>query len=175
MDTLVYVVCFLDSCTKERTMKVTAKALYSQCDPDGNEYVLLDSIVDYRKDPNVNSPQPRLGSVFTSWQKLQVAECALAVGIDIVPAFNWWAAWLIKTRDWIISLTHKYWIELPKNVDEAYAVNKATCTIFLYDAIQLEMRHVCVAFDILMDCVTPPSDHQYMRCHMIVDVKMVLL
>ena len=29
-----------------------------------------------------------------------------------------------------------------------------------------------VAFDVLLDGVAPPSDHQYMKCHMIFDVKM---
>ena len=27
--------------------------MYAQCDPDGNQYVLLDAIVDYRRDPDV--------------------------------------------------------------------------------------------------------------------------
>lgn len=29
-----------------------------------------------------------------------------------------------------------------------------------------------VAFDVLKDGVAPPPDHQFMRCHMIFDVKM---
>ncbi|KAL7475312.1 LOW QUALITY PROTEIN: hypothetical protein ACHAW6_001234 [Cyclotella cf. meneghiniana] len=32
------------------------------------------------------------------------------------------------------------------------------------------MKNVWVAFDVLADSVVPPSDHQYMRCHMIFDV-----
>jgi hypothetical protein len=31
---------------------------------------------------------------------------------------------------------------------------------------------VCVAFDVFADGVVPPADHQYIRCHMIFDVKM---
>ncbi len=34
-------------------MNVIAEAVYAQCDADGNQYVLLDAIVDYRKDPSV--------------------------------------------------------------------------------------------------------------------------
>ncbi|KAL7474258.1 hypothetical protein ACHAW6_000239, partial [Cyclotella cf. meneghiniana] len=34
------------------------------------------------------------------------------------------------------------------------------------------MKNVCVAFDVLPDGVPPPSDHQYMKCHMIFDLKM---
>ena len=99
------------------------------------------------------------------------------------PAFNWWVTWVLKKRDRNISLvkrqsaryhkrTHKFGIELPKTVEEAYAINKATGTSFWCDVIELEMKNVWVAFDVLADSVVPPSDHQYMRCHMIFDVKM---
>ena len=56
--------------------------------------------------------------------------------------------------------TNKFGIELPKTVEEAYA------------AIKKEMKNVRVAFDILGDSVGPPADHQYIRCHMVFDVKM---
>jgi hypothetical protein len=50
LDTQVYEVQFPDGRTEEVAANVIAQALYSQCDPDGNEFVLLDSIVDWRKD-----------------------------------------------------------------------------------------------------------------------------
>ncbi|KAL7474122.1 hypothetical protein ACHAW6_000116, partial [Cyclotella cf. meneghiniana] len=40
-------------CTKELATNTIAEALYAQCDPDGNQYVMLDTIVDFRKNPNV--------------------------------------------------------------------------------------------------------------------------
>eukprot|EP00804_Cyclotella_cryptica_P019581 CCRYP_014330-RA/>CCRYP_014330-RA protein AED:0.31 eAED:0.31 QI:0/0/0/1/0/0/3/0/417 len=104
----------------------------------------------------------------TSWQKLsdlkeshplQVAEFAFAAQIADEPAFNWWR-------------THKYGIELPKTVEEAYAIDRATGTTFWHDAIEKEMKNVRVAFDVLADGVAPPADHQFIRCHMIFDVKM---
>ena len=72
---------------------------------------------------------------------LQVAEFALATGIDDEPAFNWWVTWVLKKSDRIISLvkcrstryhklTHKFGIELPKTVEEAYAIDKATVISF---------------------------------------------
>ncbi|KAL7474662.1 hypothetical protein ACHAW6_000625 [Cyclotella cf. meneghiniana] len=86
-------------------------------------------------------------------------------------------------RDQIISLvkcqstqyhkrTHQFGIELPKTVDEAYAINRATGTTFWHNAFKLEMKNVWVVFDVLLDGVAPPLDHQYMKCHMIFDVKM---
>ena len=34
------------------------------------------------------------------------------------------------------------------------------------------MKNVRVAFDVLADGVAPPADHQYIRYHMIFDIKM---
>jgi hypothetical protein len=39
----VYEVQFPDGRTKEVAANVIAQVLYSQCDPNGNEFVLLDS------------------------------------------------------------------------------------------------------------------------------------
>eukprot|EP00804_Cyclotella_cryptica_P022274 CCRYP_018116-RA/>CCRYP_018116-RA protein AED:0.39 eAED:0.39 QI:0/-1/0/1/-1/1/1/0/189 len=114
---------------------------------------------------------------------LQVAEFAFAVQIADEPAFNWWVNWVLKKRDRIISLvkcrsaryhkrTHKYVIEHPKTVVEAYAINRAIGTTFWPDAIEKEMKNVHVVFDVLSDSVAPPADHQYIRCHMIFDFKM---
>ena len=53
LDSRVYEVQFLDSRTKELTANAITEVLCAKCDPDGNEYVLLDAIMDYRKDPDV--------------------------------------------------------------------------------------------------------------------------
>ena len=114
---------------------------------------------------------------------LQVAEFAFAVQIADEPAFNWWVSWVLKKQDRIISQamcrsaryhkrTHKFGIELPKTVEEAYAIDRATGATFWPDAIGKEMKNVCVAFEIIGDGVAPPADHQYIRCHMVFDVKM---
>jgi hypothetical protein len=57
-------------------------------------------------------------------------------------------------------------------VEEAYAINPATGTTFWCDAIEKEMKNVHVAFNVLVDGVAPPPDHQFICCHMIFDVKM---
>jgi hypothetical protein len=53
LDSWVYEVCFPDGRTKELAANVIAEAIYAQCDADENQYVLLDAIVDYHKDPSV--------------------------------------------------------------------------------------------------------------------------
>ncbi|KAL7480720.1 hypothetical protein ACHAW6_006385 [Cyclotella cf. meneghiniana] len=202
MDTRVYEVYFLDGCTKELTANTITEALYAQCDPDVNQYVTLDVIVGYRKNPNVaiswNNQvkiingkkvvsRPTHGweqccewkdgillgrSCQTSRSCTLFAELALAMGIANEPAFNWWVTWVLKKRDRIISLTHKFGIELPKTVEEAYAIDNTVGTTFWHNAIKLEMKNVHVAFDVLPDGVVPPPVHQYMKCYMIFDVKM---
>eukprot|EP00804_Cyclotella_cryptica_P001676 CCRYP_009051-RA/>CCRYP_009051-RA protein AED:0.08 eAED:0.08 QI:0/0/0/1/0.5/0.6/5/0/841 len=210
LDTRIYEVRFPDGRTEELAANVIAEAVYAQCDADGNQYVLLDAIVDYRKDPSVAVARNDQVSVIddkkivkrstrelccewkdgsTSWQKLsdlkeshplQVAEFAFAAHIADEPAFNWWVSWVLKKRDRIVSLvkrrrryhkrTHKYGIELPKTVEEAYVIDRATGTTFWHDAIEKEMKNVRVAFDVLADGVAPPADHQFIRCHMIFDI-----
>eukprot|EP00956_Cyclotella_meneghiniana_P033966 scaffold100692_cov59-Cyclotella_meneghiniana.AAC.1 len=159
LDTRVYEVEFPDGSTRELAANAIAQALWAQCDPDGNRYVTLSAIVDFRVDRTVaikKNKQVRTvhgkkvvsrstkgwellcewqdGS--TSWQKLkdlkeshplQVAEFAFAANIADEPAFNWWAGWVLKKRDRIISLVkkrraarylqrdYKFGVELPKS------------------------------------------------------------
>ncbi len=47
LDTISYIVNFDDGDQSELTANKIAESLYSQCDPDGNQYVLLDEIVDH--------------------------------------------------------------------------------------------------------------------------------
>jgi hypothetical protein len=76
----------------------------------------------------------------TSWEHLkdlkesnpfQVAEYAVANGIDAKPAFAWWVPFTIKKKISIIAKvktqyllqSHKFGIELPKSVKDAFAIN----------------------------------------------------
>ncbi|KAL7484261.1 hypothetical protein ACHAW6_009903 [Cyclotella cf. meneghiniana] len=106
----------------------------------------------------------------TSWHKLsdlkeshhvQVAEFAIAAGIADELAFNYAS---------YHKHAHKFWIERPKSVDEAYAIDATTGTSCWRDATEKE--DVCVAFDVFQDGTAPPPDHWYVRCHMIFHVKM---
>ena len=48
LDTREYVVTFDDGDMTELTANVIATSMYAQCGPDGNQYVLLDYIINYR-------------------------------------------------------------------------------------------------------------------------------
>jgi hypothetical protein len=47
LDTRSYIVDFDDGDQTELTANMIAESLYSQCDPEGNQYVLLEEIVDH--------------------------------------------------------------------------------------------------------------------------------
>ncbi len=49
LDTREYVVTFDDGDVTDLTANLIAETMYAQCDPDGNQYVLLDAIIDYRR------------------------------------------------------------------------------------------------------------------------------
>jgi hypothetical protein len=57
-------------------------------------------------------------------------------------------------------------------VEEAFEIDRRTNTALWSDAIKKEMKNVRIAFDILEDGSLPPEDHQFVRCHMVFDVKM---
>jgi hypothetical protein len=79
----------------------------------------------------------------TSWVPLstlkesspvEIAEYAVAHDLSDEPAFSWWVPFTLKKRDAIISAvnerywkrTHKYGIQVPKSVAEAYEIDKET-------------------------------------------------
>jgi hypothetical protein len=49
LDTREYIVEFKDGDEAELAANLIASAMYAQCNPDGNQYVLLDSLVDHRR------------------------------------------------------------------------------------------------------------------------------
>ncbi len=133
--------------------------MYAQCDVDGNEYLLLKSVVNIQnihtaisldEQKATHNGQEYMhcttlglhGSM--SWEKLsdvkesyplQMAEYAIAMGVDHEPSFNWWVPHTLRKRDSIIALvkkrsarylkrTHKFGIECPKTVEDALELDK---------------------------------------------------
>ncbi len=104
-------------------------------------------------------------------------------GIDHELAFDWWVLHVLKKHDRVISLvckrttcylkrTHKFGIEVPKTVKEAFALDRKNCNTLWADAITKKMKEVCIAFNILSDGHSAPIGYQKISCHMIFDVKM---
>ena len=55
LDTRVYNIEFDEGDVTELTANMIAQAMYAQCDPDGNQYMLLDQLIDHRKKDNAIS------------------------------------------------------------------------------------------------------------------------
>ncbi|KAL7478840.1 hypothetical protein ACHAW6_004595 [Cyclotella cf. meneghiniana] len=156
MDTHVYEVHFLGGRTKELARNTIAEALYAQCNPDSNQYVMLDAIVDCRMNPHMviswNDHVKIInedGSCTVSGRMAVLLDrnCQISRSLTHSRLLSLHLPWaLLMNQLW----THKFVIELPKTVDEASAITKATGTIFWCKAIDLEIKNVWFAFDVLV-------------------------
>jgi len=124
----------------------------------------------------------------TSWEHLkdmkesyptQVAEFAISKGIHNLPGFRWWVPQTIKRKSRIINniktrfkkKTHKYGIQVPLSVEEAYQIDRETNTDFWHQAIMKEMKNNAVAFRFLEEGEHIPVGSTWIPFHMIFDVK----
>ena len=214
LDSRQYIVKFEDGMEAELAANVIAQAMYAQCDAEGNQYVMFDSITDFRRSTTAltyaDQKSTKNGRTYmrrstagwqlcvtwkdgsTSWEKLsdlkeshpiETAEYAYAQKLEFEPAFNWWVHHTLKKRERIVSLVkkrnvrylkrnQKFGIELPKSVEAAYKIDQRNGNTYWADAIAKEMKNVRVAFKILDPVDVVPLDHEFVRCHMIFDVKM---
>jgi hypothetical protein len=125
----------------------------------------------------------------TSWERLadlkeshpiEVAEYAVAQGIDHEVAFCWWVPYTLRKRNRIIAAvnkrvfkrTHKFGVKVPTTVAEAERFDKENGNTLWQDAIRKEMDSVRIAFKILNGTEAVPPGHQEITCHLIFDVKM---
>ena len=210
-DTRAYVVEFPNGMEAEYTANLIAENMYAQCNIDGEQYLLLEGIIDHKT--NSNAVEKADGYITvnnrrcakkttkgwhlciewkdgtTSWERLatlkesnpvEVAEYAVARGIEDEPAFKWWVPFTLNKRDSIIAKvntryhkrTHKFGFEVPKTVEDALRIDKANGDDRWSKAIAKEMSKVRVAFRILQDGEKAPVGHSFIGVHMIFDVKM---
>ena len=124
----------------------------------------------------------------TSWEDLrnlkddyplQLAEYAVANKIADEPAFAWWVKHALKKRDRIIAKvksrywkrTHKFGIELPKTIPEAFEIDRRTGTDYWRKAIEKEMKNVGMAFEFLEDGQPVPVGYSHINLHWVFDIK----
>ena len=111
---------------------------------------------------------------------VEVAEFAKARNIDREPAFVWWVPYTLRKREVIASAvrarlrktTHKFGIEVPRTVEEAYALDKKNGNDYWSKAITKEMTNVGIAFEVIEDDAKMPVGWVKVTGHMIFDVKM---
>ena len=106
---------------------------------------------------------------------MEVADYAVAHGLETEPAFAWWVPFTLKRRNRIIAAvnkryhkrTHKFGIEIPKTYDDCVRIDRENENTLWQDAIRKEMAKVRIAFKTLGDNEAPPPTFQEMRCHMV--------
>ena len=98
------------------------------------------------------------------------------------PAFKLWVKAVLKKRMRVISLvkrinarylnkTHKFVIEVPKSVAQAYTLDKKNGNNLWENAIAKDMKDVRPTFKKLEDGEIVPIGYQRVNCHMIFDIK----
>jgi len=121
---------------------------------------------------------------------VEVAEYAKANGLSEEPAFAWWINDVLRRRNLIISkvksrywkTTHKFGIQLPKSVEEAYTIDKLSGTNHWTKAIEKEMskikgmgafeRYDKASVEDLRSGKAKLPGYQEISCHMVFDIKM---
>ena len=134
LDTRVYEVEFEDGAQAEFAANIIAENMWSQCDSEGQQFVLLDKVVDHRrtsKPPYAKGandkrrhPKPTRGWQLCVWWKdglmtwepiarlkesnpVELAEYAVAKGLHEEPEFSWWVPHTVRKRDHIITTVNK--------------------------------------------------------------------
>ena len=71
-------------------------------------------------------------------------------------------------------VTHKYRVDLPRTVQEAYALDEKNGNTFWCDALNREMENLKVSFDILPEGKSPTPGYFRSSGHIIFDVRIIL-
>ena len=111
----------------------------------------------------------------------ELAEFAIAAGVNKEPAFNWWTKHTMRRRDRIISKLKsqrvrkgrmKFGIDIPGTVDQAIKLDNENGNTLWQDSIKKEMINSRVAFKLLERGERPPVGHKEITCHIIFDLKL---
>ena len=112
---------------------------------------------------------------------VELAMYATNRGIEDEPAFAWWVPYVLKKQKRILkkvkskywARTHKYGIRIPKNIKEAIEIDRENGnTLWIMDAIKLEMRNVRVAFEEFEGDPQSRVGYTEITGHLVFDVKL---
>ena len=117
---------------------------------------------------------------------VETVEYAVAAKINQEPAFKWWVSKTLKKCQAIVAkvksrywrTSHKFGVELPHSVEEAYKLDEKNGNDYWRKAMKKEMSCIHVAFEKWVDGTTQEEAkqklirYQEVRCHMIFDIKM---
>ena len=187
LDTTVYQVEFDDGIVEELSAKVICDNVFGYVDDDGHQVLELDHIVEHYRGSNgwefLVRWKDGSGDVVSLKElkesyPVSLADYVVEVNLINEEAFKWWVPHTLKKRERIIKLVkarftrqEKFGIKIPRSPAEAYLFDRESGTNYWTKAIDKELQTVNVAFDIKERGVSPPSGYQFIKCHMIFDVK----
>ncbi|MEL6803326.1 MAG: hypothetical protein AAFO91_05990, partial [Bacteroidota bacterium] len=207
-DTRIYEVEFTDGSVAEYSANVVAENVFAQIDSEGHRFRLVDEITDHKSghdalrrtgDHKQKKKTTRGWKLEVLWRDgttdwvplkdlkdsnpIEVAEYAVANGIDQEPAFAWWVHDTIRRRNRIVSkaksrywkTTHKFGLEFPHSVQQALQIDKKTQSDHWKTAIEKEMGNMRKAevFEQWSGSVDDAQSgkglvgYQQIECHMI--------
>jgi hypothetical protein len=119
---------------------------------------------------------------------IELAEYAILNRIDDEPVIKWWVSLVIRKRSQIVNkvkgkywqTTHKFGIQIPKLVAEAFQIDKENGNTYGADAIAKEMSKAKVAYvpiegvmpeEVRANKVNQLHGFQEIKCHIVFDVK----
>ena len=111
---------------------------------------------------------------------VETAEYAPTRGISNEPPFAWWVPYTLRKREVILTAvknrirktTHKYGIEIPRDVEHANEIDLRNGNTMWRDTLKKEMYNVRVAFEILDEGAHAPHGWKKVTGHLVWDVKM---
>jgi hypothetical protein len=162
---------FPNSEAAEYAANIIAENMYAQCDAEGNQYLLMDSLVDYKSDGHAikvadmfvirngrqHMRKTTIGWKFcvqwkdgtTTWERLaglkesypvEVAEYAVAQGIDHEPAFVWWVPFTLKKRNRSTPPTFTRLRGLNCSVTPSISIHSAATALLMPSTFQLHLH-----------------------------------
>ena len=110
----------------------------------------------------------------------ELGEYGRSRGLLEEPAFAWWVSHVLnKTRRVLAKIkskywerTHKYGIEIPKNIKDCQRIDEANGNSLWMDAVRLEMKNVRIAFEKHEGKISDLDDYQEITGHLVFDVKL---
>ena len=109
-----------------------------------------------------------------------MVEYSEAQGIVDEPAFAWWVPFVLKKCKQIITAmkkqyfkrNFKFGFEIRDTVQHAKELDHLNVNTLWMDALAKEMTNVHIAFKTLDDEVDPTPGYQFMKCHIIWNIKL---
>ena len=106
---------------------------------------------------------------------METAEYTRVRGISDEPAFAWWVPYTLRkcevilavVKNWIRKTTHKYGIEIPRDVEHAHEIDSRNGNTMWRDALRKEMYNVRVAFEILDEGTHVPHGWKRVTGHLV--------